>query len=75
MAEMPAGVDIDRSGEVPKRTDSRSVMKMLHDELAQHFSAKDRTVNNGGAQGKQVGLMDAVDEAVTGAPAPGAQEY
>lgn len=74
MAEqMPEGVTVDRSTDVPRRVDQRSVMKMLHDELSQHFAAKDRTVNTGGAQGRQQGLMDAVDEAVKGAPEPGSE--
>jgi len=70
--QMPEGVTVDRTGDKPVRTDNRSVMKMLHDELAAHFGAKERTVNSGG---KQMGLDEAVDEAVRGAPAPGSEEY
>lgn len=74
-SEQPKGVDIDRSTDVPRRVDSRGLLGMLHDELGKHFAAKDRTVNVGGAQGRQVGLMDAVDDAVKGAPEPGSSEY
>lgn len=70
---MPEGVTVDRSGERPVRKDTRSMLHMLRDELNKHFpKATDRTINSGG---KQVGLMDAVNEAVDGAPAPGSQEY
>lgn len=71
-ANQPEGVTIDRSGEVPRRIDKRGVLGMLHDELSKHFSAKDITVNNGG---QRQGLMDAVDDAVKSAPAPGAGDY
>jgi len=70
--QMPEGVTVDRTGDKPVRTDNRSVMKMLHDELAAHFGAKEPTVNSGG---KRMGLDEAVDEAVKGAPAPGSEEY
>jgi len=70
--QMPEGVTVDRTGDVPVRKDSRSVMKMLHDELAAHFAAKEPNVNSGG---KRMGLDEAVDEAVRGAPAPGSEEY
>lgn len=62
---------IDRSGPIPRRTDNRGVLHMIHDELGKALGigqAKDVNVNNGG---KPQGLMDAVDEAVKGAPAPG----
>jgi hypothetical protein len=71
--QMPEGVTVDRTGERPVRQDTRGVMRMLHDELAEHFAAKDRKVNVGG--GKMQGLMDTVDEAVKGAPDPGSEEY
>lgn len=67
------GVTIDRSTDVPRRIDNRGVLGMLHDELSKHFAAKDRNVIN--QQGQKQGLMDAVDEAVKGAPAPGSSEY
>lgn len=62
---------VDRSGDVPRRTDNRGVLHMIHDELGKALGigqAKDRNVS--GAGGKPQGLMDAVDEAVKGAPAP-----
>lgn len=72
-ADQPEGVMIDRSGDTPVRKDSRGVLHMLRDELNKHFPhATDVKVNNGG---KPQGLMDAVDEAVKGAPASGSQEY
>lgn len=69
----PDGVTVDRSGERPVRVDNRGMLHMLRDELNKHFPhATDATVNVGG---KQQGLMDAVDDAVKGAPAPGVGEY
>lgn len=59
---------VDRSGAVPRRTDNRSVLHMIHDELGKALGigqAKDRTVNAGG--GNQQGLMDTVNQAVAGA--------
>ncbi len=75
MADLPEGVTVDRSGPVPARTDNRSVLKMLHDELTSHFALPkptDRNVNDGG---QKKGLMNAVDDAVNGAPAAGSEDY
>ena len=55
------------AGKPPVRTDNRGILHMLHDEIGKTLGigqAKDRTVNSGDGQ---QGLMDAVDEAVTGA--------
>lgn len=62
---------VDRSGDTPVRKDNRGLLHMLHDEIGKAIgvnAAKDRTVNGGD---RQKGLMDAVDDAVKGAPAPG----
>lgn len=67
MADDTPDFTVDRSGPVPKRTDNRGVLHMIHDELSKTLGigrATDRTVNSGG---KQQGVMDAVDEAVNGA--------
>lgn len=71
--QVPEGVEIDRSTDVPRRIDHRGVLGMLHDELSKHFAGKDRNVIN--QSGQKQGLMDAVDEAVKGAPEPGSGEY
>lgn len=58
------------SGSQPaQRNDKRGLLHMLHDEIGQHLGiggAKDVPV--GGVNGgKGSGLMDAVDQAITGA--------
>jgi hypothetical protein len=62
-------VTIDRTpGQNPVRTDKRGILHMLHDELGKQLGigqAVDRNVNDAG---QKKGLMDAVDDAVTGAP-------
>lgn len=66
-------VTIDRTGDVPKRTDNRGILHMLHDELGKTLGigqAKDVMVNDGG---QRKGLMDAVDGAVKDAPPPGTE--
>lgn len=67
---------VDRAeGARPVRTDNRGILHMVHDELGKALGigrAKDLGVR--GQDGKQQGLMDAVDEAVKGAPSPG-NEY
>lgn len=53
----------------PQRVDKRGILEMLRDEIDEKLgisAKKDRKV---GVNGK--GLMEAVDEAVDGAPAPG----
>jgi hypothetical protein len=70
--------EIDRSTDRPARTDKRSVLHMFHDELGKALGigrAKDVAVR--GENGEKQGVMDAVNEAVKGAPAPGsmASEY
>lgn len=65
---------IDRSGPVPSRTDNRGVLHMFHDELGKALGigrAKDVAVR--GQDGRKQGVMDAVDEAVKGAPPPGSE--
>lgn len=71
---MADDVTIDRTGDVPKRTDNRSVLHQLRDALNAHLpaTATDRNVSD---NGQKKSLMQAVDDAVTGAPAPGSQEY
>ena len=65
-------VEVDRTeGYAPRRVDKRGVLEMLRDEINERLGnapgqKKDVRV---GTEGK--GLMEAVDEAVTGAPAPG----
>jgi len=57
------------------KAESPGILRQLHDALVSHFALPkptDRTVNDGG---QKKGLMDAVDDAVNGAPAPGSQEY
>jgi hypothetical protein len=64
--------EVDRSTDVPRRTDKRGVLHMLHDEIGKALGigqAKDLGVRK--ATGEHQGLMDAVDEAVKGAPNPG----
>ena len=67
--------DIDRTeGLPPRRTDKRGVLRMIHDELGKALGigrAKDATVR--GEDGSKQGVMDAVNEAVKGAPAPGSE--
>lgn len=62
-------VSVDRSSDRPVRTDNRSVLHQLRDALNAHLPT-DVNVNS---DGKRQGLMDAVDEAVKGAPAPGSE--
>lgn len=66
--EVKPGVTVERAkGYPPRRVDKRSILEMLHQEIGEKLGKnKDRRV---GVDGK--GLMEAVDEAVTGAPAPG----
>lgn len=67
-------VTIDRSGDVPKRTDNRGLLHMLHDEIGKAIGVgrvKDLGVR--GSDGSKSGLMDAVDSAVKDAPAPGTE--
>jgi len=74
MADHSDDYEVDRSTSTPTRTDKRGLLHMLHDELGKAIgvgAAKDRKVNVGG--GKSEGLMDAVDEAVKGAPDPGSE--
>lgn len=74
MADQNDDVSVDRTGDVPKRTDNRTVLHMFHDELGKALGigrAKDLSVRGQG--GEKQGLMDAVDEAVKGAPAPGSE--
>lgn len=71
-----SGITIDRSGDVPVRKDTRGVLHMFHDELGKALGigrAKDIGVRGQG--GEKQGLMDAVDEAVKGAPPPGSTDY
>lgn len=71
MADQNDDVTIDNSGDRPVRRDNRGMLHMLRDELNKHFPhPTDVNVNNGG---KRQGLMDAVDEAVKGAPDPGSE--
>lgn len=73
MADSKDDVTVDRSGDRPVRTDNRSILHMMHDELGKALGigrAKDVAVNDGG---QKKGLMDAVDDAVKGAPAPGGE--
>jgi hypothetical protein len=52
---------------VPSRTDNRGVLHMLHDEIGKALGigrAKDVNVND---NGQRKGLMDAVDDAISGA--------
>lgn len=60
-------VSIDRTpGYDPRRVDKRSLLEMLHEEIGEKLGKnKERRV---GTDGK--GLMEAVDEAVKGAPPP-----
>lgn len=72
----PDGVSIDRSTDVPRRTDNRGVLHMIHDELGKALGIGQGTgagkhVINGKAQT----VDEAVDDAVKGAPAPGAEDY
>lgn len=72
MADANDSVTVDRSGPVPVRKDNRGVLHMLHDEIGKALGigrAKDVAVRGQG--GEKQGLMDAVDEAVKGAPASG----
>lgn len=74
MADENDGVTIDRSGDVPKRTDNRGILHMLHDEIGKTLGigrAKDLGVRN--QDGSKSGLMDAVDSAVKDAPPPGTE--
>lgn len=67
-------VTIDRTGDVPKRTDNRGILHMLHDEIGKTLGigrAKDVRVRD--QNGSQSGLMDAVDSAVKDAPPPGTE--
>lgn len=61
---------VDRTpGQVPSRTDNRTILHTLHDELGKALGigrAKDAGVVN--QDGSHSGLMDAVDQAVSGAP-------
>lgn len=74
MADENDSVNVDRSGDRPVRTDNRGILHMMHDELGKALGigrAKDVGVRGQG--GDKQGLMDAVDEAVKGAPAPGSE--
>lgn len=72
MADEKDSVTVDRSGERPVRKDNRTILHMMHEELGKALgigAAKDIAVRGQG--GEKQGLMDAVDEAVAGAPPPG----
>jgi len=64
--------EVDRSTDVPRRTDKRGVLHMIHDELGKALGiGRANDLGTQGEGGKHQGVMDAVDEAVKGAPAPG----
>jgi len=69
MADHSDDFTVDRTpGQKPLRTDNRGILHMLHDEIGKQLGigrAKDATVN---VEGKQTGVMDAVNDAVDGAP-------
>lgn len=74
MADAKEDFTVDRTGDRPVRKDNRTMLHMMHQELGKVLgigAAKDRVVSGQG--GERQGLMDAVDEAVTGAPAPGTE--
>lgn len=59
---------VDRSGPTPVRKDNRGMLHMLHDEIGKALGigrAKDVGVQ--GQNGQHQGVMEAVDDAVTGA--------
>lgn len=63
---------VDRSNNRPARTDNRGMLHMLHDEIG-------KALGIGKGDGTKYvpnskpGVMDAVDEAVKGAPPPGSE--
>lgn len=74
MADQNDEITIDRTGDRPSRRDNRGILHMMHDELGKALGigrAKDVGVR--GQDGQHQGLMDAVDEAVKGAPPPGSE--
>lgn len=63
---------VDRSGDVPVRKDNRGVLHMLHDEIGKALGiGKGTGAGKHVIGGKPTSVMDAVDDAVAGAPAPG----
>lgn len=68
MADDTNDMPVDRTGDRPVRTDNRGILHMMHDELGKALGigqAKDIGVRN--QDGSKSGLMDAVDDAVSGA--------
>lgn len=70
---------VDRSpGQKPLRTDNRGILHMMHDELGKALGiGKGDGAGKHIINGKGTTVMDAVNEAVKGAPAPDspASEY
>lgn len=63
---------IDRTGDRPVRKDNRGMLHMLHDEIGKTLGIGQGTgAGKHVVGGKPTTVMEAVDDAVKGAPAPG----
>lgn len=65
---------VDRSGDKPVRKDNRGMLHMLHDEIGKALGiGKSDGAGKHIVAGQPTSVMDAVDDAVKDAPAPGSE--